>query len=77
MSVVDNWHAFVLRPTGDIPKKLTFYVTVENVGENESDVPTVTHFSLNNVTLCSDEIKVSKKTSLDINDIARKTICIK
>ncbi|KAI8424484.1 hypothetical protein MSG28_002955 [Choristoneura fumiferana] len=66
VSVRDDWHNFILKPEGALPKQYFFYL---RLADNGTEVPTVTKFSLNNATLCNDAIKAS----LTIDSLNRTT----
>ncbi|KAI8424480.1 hypothetical protein MSG28_002952, partial [Choristoneura fumiferana] len=57
ISVKDDWHNFILRPKGALPKQYFFYL---RLADNGTEVPTVMKFSLNNATLCNDAIKAAQ-----------------
>ncbi|KAL0832938.1 hypothetical protein ABMA28_001075 [Loxostege sticticalis] len=59
--------AFLIRPSRPIPKRYTFYLALEGLGENDTHLPTITKFAMNNITLCSDAIKTAQTLeSLDV-----------
>ncbi|XP_061710846.1 acrosin-like [Cydia pomonella] len=57
MSVRDDWHRFILRPKGALPKQYYFFL---RLADNSTQVPTVANFKLNNTTLCDDAIKAAQ-----------------
>ncbi|XP_063824318.1 uncharacterized protein LOC135073974 isoform X2 [Ostrinia nubilalis] len=63
-------HGFRIQPRGPVPQQFKFYMILEGLGENEPDVPTVTKFTLNNVTLCSADIK--KNQTVESLDVTKK-----
>ncbi|KAM3967259.1 serine protease 41 [Aphomia sociella] len=60
LSVIDNWHGFILKPKGSIPKHYSFFVSIDSLEANQTDVPVVTQFAMNNVTLCDEAVKASQ-----------------
>nr|BAF43531.1 serine proteinase [Samia ricini] len=60
LEISNNRRDFVIKPNGPIPKNYFFHLSVENLNGNENDVPVVSRFVLNNVTLCNDVIKASQ-----------------
>ncbi|CAG9795102.1 unnamed protein product [Diatraea saccharalis] len=56
----DDTQEFIFKPNGHPPMVYTFFLAVDFLAQNNSDVPTVTKFSLNNVTLCNDDIKAAQ-----------------
>ncbi|XP_026755528.1 serine protease gd-like [Galleria mellonella] len=60
ISVINDWHGFILKSKGLILKSYSFVVIIDDLESNENDVPTVTQFTMNNVTVCDDAVKASQ-----------------
>ncbi|CAH0407395.1 unnamed protein product [Chilo suppressalis] len=58
--VNSNLREYRIRPKGHIPTHYVFYLAVVDCVENHSDVPSIIEFSINNITLCNEEIKAAQ-----------------
>ncbi|XP_059049720.1 transmembrane protease serine 11D-like [Achroia grisella] len=73
ISVINNWHGFILKPNGETPIPYSFFVSIDNSEANTTDVPIVTQFKINNVTLCNDAVKASQTIeSLNVTKTSSK-----
>ncbi|CAB3239418.1 unnamed protein product [Arctia plantaginis] len=64
-----NKYSFIVHAVLPLPNKFTFYISTDQIAVNETDVPTVTYLSFNNITLCNDQIKASQTVkSLNVTE---------
>ncbi|XP_075972043.1 chymotrypsinogen B-like [Anticarsia gemmatalis] len=57
----------IIQATRPVPKECVFTLKQNNLNKNQSDVPTITLLTLNNVKLCNEKIKATQLIALGIN----------
>ncbi|KAL0832937.1 hypothetical protein ABMA28_001074 [Loxostege sticticalis] len=57
---LEEGFAFLIRPSGPLRQLYFFNLALECLGENATNVPTVTKLAMNNITLCKDNVKTAQ-----------------